>query len=357
MQPPISLRLKRISDPLSDEQKMPPPKLFKPLPLAKKIEKVDLNTLDLIYVCNYCKLQYMTYLEIYDHWLNVHKKANNDATTQRFCYRVTQRVRCLLCPTANVTFQTIRTHMQNIHKSEPFAFAKFEKNPTTQIRCGICAVNVNTFGQLQNHFLKNHPQSQRSDMKIEPLPVINDAILEALLQQGDQGTFKCGYCHQHFPCRYDYDQHHQVIHGANPRRFDTNGKDVIKYVCNVCRQIQTDENNAIVHSREHTQQWYQCLHCPKKAESHKMIKNHIDLLHPGKEVGSRVINARDNLSLFYQMTLIFSNGLAMTWGDVLNTKYGGIERLIKYINDLNEVQRQEQLKLAGKVRNRRQTLL
>lgn len=96
-------------------------------------------------------------------------------------------------------------------------------------------------------------------------------------------------------------------------------------------------------------------------------------MHEGKDFGYRLVNARENLNLFYQMTLTFSNGLALIWGDLLNTKYGGADRLIKYINELNEEQRRKQESAlgtismsttsstastnAGKISRRRQTLL
>lgn len=378
LQPPISLRLKRVSDPVPDGEMMPPPKLTKLLSV-KKVELIDVNTLDLIYVCNYCKVHVNSFDQIYEHWLSIHKKATtNDPISKRFCYRVTQRVKCLLCP-ADVTYQTIRAHMEMVHTGTHYAFGKYDKlAPKDKIQCGICSANASDMVQLQNHFRTNHPQSKQSEMKIEPLPMINDAILEALLKQGDRGTFKCLLCQRHFSCRYDYEQHHKFEHGLCQQKCETNGKDVIKYACNVCREIQTDENLAIDHLRTHVQQWFQCLFCPKKVQFLKLIPTHHQLIHNSNEIGYRVVNARDNLNLFYQMTLIFSNGLALIWGDVLNTKYGGIERLVKYINELNEVQREKQLKTlqpinqtlittpqqqreaehgVGRINRRRQTLL
>lgn len=370
-QPPISLRFKRVSDPVSDEQKMPPPKAVKLLPL-KKVEKVDLSSLNLIYVCNYCLFQSDSFDKIHEHWLSVHKKGDNsDPIAKRFCYRVTQMVKCVLC-SSNLTYQTIRTHMDQVHANCQYAFCKYSEL-IDKLQCGICGINAPDVSALQNHFRTNHPQSKRSDMKIEPLPILNDAILEALLQQGDSGTFKCTYCCKHFPCRYDYEQHHNEEHGTNRQRYETNGKDVIKYGCHYCRDIYTDENMAIVHLRSHIQQWFQCTHCTKKVQYIKLIQTHLQLMHEGKEFGYRLVNARENLNLFYQMTLTFSNGLALIWGDLLNTKYGGADRLVKYINELNEEQRRKQESAlgtistpatssaastnAGKVCRRRQTLL
>lgn len=377
-QPPISLRLKRISDNFSDsvpdEQKMPPPKIVKLLPVkrAEKMEKIDISTLDLIYVCNHCKTQEDSFNKIYEHWLSVHKKGNGDPVAKRFIYRITQRVRCMFCP-ADVNFQTIRAHMDEMHANVLYAFAKYEKQSSGTIKCGICSEIAEDVGTLQSHFRTNHPQSQRSEMKIEPLPMLNDAIIDALLQQGDRGTFKCNHCCRHFPCRYDYEQHHKEEHKLNPQRYETNGKDVIKYGCTMCREMFTDENLAIDHLRSHIQQWYQCLYCPKKVQYLKLIQTHHELIHNSSELGYRIVNARDNLISFYQMTLTFSNGLTLIWGDVLNTKYGGIDRLVKYINELNDIQRQQQIKTlnttsstsiaqkstnsAGKINQRRQTLL
>lgn len=208
--------------------------------------------------------------------------------------------------------------------------------------------------------------------------MINDGILDILLQQGDRGTFKCINCSKHFPCRYDFEQHHQKDHPSNELKYETNGKDVIKYGCNVCRSTNTEENVAIDHWRSHLQQWYQCLYCPKKVQYVKLIQTHHELCHNSKEVGFRMASARDNLNSLYQITLTFSNGLTMLWGECMNTKYGSVERLVSYINQLNEQQRQNQLKTlmassssssgfvtnapimvpaAGKIGQRRQTHL
>lgn len=373
LQPPISLRFKRISDPITDEQKMPPPKLAKLLPI-KKNEKIDLSTLNLIYLCNYCKIQVDSFEKVHSHWLAVHKKAD-DPIAKRFCYCITMMVKCVLCP-ADVTFQTIRAHMDEHLKCDmknSYAFAKYNRDASDRLQCGICSKDVLDVATLQTHFRTDHPQSLRKEMKIEPLPMINDNLLDDLMQQGDQGTFKCVYCHQYFSCRYDYERHHKKMHLTVPEKYEINGKDIIKYGCNVCPQVITDENLAIDHLRSHVQQWFQCLYCPKKVQYAKLIQTHHQLTHNSHEIGFRMVNARENLNSFFQMTLTFSNGLKLIWGDVLNTKFGGIERLVKYINELNEVQRQQQLKTlkasnnaaaipkpaqaAGKIGQRRQTHL
>lgn len=342
-QPPISLRLKRISDPVPDEQKMPPPKLVKSLS-TKKSDKVDFNFLNLIYVCNYCKTQVDSFQKIHSHWLAVHKKGNsNDPIAKRFSYRITMRIKCIYCP-ADVTFQTIRAHMDEQHGKCPYAFAKLDANQNDKLLCGMCSANVPNIEALQMHFRSDHPQSQRPETKIEPMPMINDSILDILTQQGDCGTFKCIYCSRHFPCRYDYEQHHKKEHATSVEKYEINGKDVIKYGCNICREMYTDENLAIEHWRSHLQQWYRCLYCPKKVQFLKLIPTHHELIHNSSEIGFRIVNAHDNLNSLFQITLTFSNGLTMIWGDVLSTKYGGVERLVNYINQLNEQQRQQELK-------------
>lgn len=373
-QPPIQLRLKRICDPVSDEQRMPPPKLARVIPV-KRCEKVDITTQNFMYVCNYCKTQVDTFAEIHLHWLNVHKKGNtNDPIAKRFSYRVTKRVKCMHCP-AEVTFLTIRSHMEQQHPESSYAFAKLETDQNDAIQCGICSTTVPDVAALQTHFRTDHPQSQRTEIKIEPMPMINDSVLEVLLLQGDRGTFKCIYCSRHFPCRYDYEQHHKKEHAPKVEVYETNGKDVIKYGCHVCREIITDENLAIDHWRTHVPQWYQCLYCPKKVQYIKLIQTHHELIHNSSEINFRIVNARDDLNSLYQITLTFSNGLTMIWGDVLNTRYGSVERLVNYINQLNEQNRQQQLKIlkaasgsllntpnmasssAGKIGSRRQTHL
>lgn len=359
-QPPISLRLKRISDPLSDEQKMPPPRVFKMMPI-KKAEKVDVTTLDLINVCNYCEFESNLFENVYSHWLRVHKKGD-DPISKRFCYRVTKKVKCVYC-TDNVTFQTIRAHVQSKHPDCAYIFAKHTENSLyNQIQCGVCSKDVDNIAQLETHFSTDHPQCQKTDWKFEPLPIINDFVLDVLLQQGDQGTFKCIYCRQYFPSRYDYEQHHNEYHPTNERKYELNGKDIIKYRCFICRTIKSDEGSAIEHLRSHIPSWFQCLHCPKKLKQLRTMQVHHQMAHEELEIAFKVVSARDSLNSYYQMILTFSNGLTLTWGDVVNTKYGGVDRLMKYVNQLDETQRQQQLNLlrsnsGGKICQRRQTLL
>lgn len=364
-QPPISLRLKRISDPVGDGQKMPPPKLVRVVSV-KKVEKVDLTTMDLVYACSYCKIRGLSFDSIQQHWLNDHKKNDNDPIAKRFSYRISRQVKCVFC-TAQLTFYTIKSHMQVSHPTQGYAFAKYCKEPSDTIECGICGAGMQNIPTLQQHFCSDHPQTQQISTKIEPLPFLNDAIVEALLQHGDRGTFKCSYCYRFYPCRYDYEQHHKKEHSTAIPRYETNGKEVIKYGCTNCRDIYTDEKLALGHLRSHIKQSFQCLYCPKKEQDIKLIQMHHQLIHKSNEPGYR----RENLNSFYEMTLTFSNGLTLTWGDLLHTKYGGVERLLAYINDLNKVQLQ-QLKStnaanpapiaaptnnASRINRRRQTLL
>lgn len=368
-QPPISLRFKRISVPsaISDLQKMPPPPV-KPIP-AKPTENVDLTTFDLKYVCNYCDFQADSFEMAHTHWLKVHKKGDDGPITKRFCYRVTCQVKCIYC-TENVSFHTIRSHMLHSHVNCAYVFAKYNKSPSNSLQCGICSKYVSDNEQLIAHFAVEHQQSQQIEWKFEPLPMINDTILEKLIQQGDQGTFKCLYCKQYFPCRHDFEQHHKEEHPMKEQMYEQNGKDIIKYGCFVCPTTRTDEKVALEHLRIHFPPLFQCLHCLKKARTLKQIQYHHQLSHEELDISFKMISGRELLNAFHQLKLTFSNGLTLMRGDLANTKYGDINRLIKYNNDFNIAQTQQHLNLLkgsnstastsnafGKIGQRRQTLL
>lgn len=382
-QPPISLRLKRISDPITDTERMPPPKISKitvkktmpatsnasttiPMPIvmttatsvAMPVEKVDLNTLGLIYLCYHCQHQTDNFDAIHAHWLKAHKKGE-DPTTKRFCYRITRQVRCVYCPNdssmdtssdANsiLTYQTIHRHMVSKHKLCSYAYAVHRplNAPNKPLECGQCTKIMPTLTELQMHFEAEHKNLQKlAPAQIDPLPIINDATLNELQQQGDQGTFKCAYCSCFFSCRYDYEQHHREDHRMIPQKYELNGKDVIKYGCFSCAQTKTDEQSAIDHLRTHFPIGYQCQYCPTKFKFLSAIVQHHRAAHnANSQVRFKMVVSQDHFTACTQLMLTFSNGLTLLWGDVMNTKYGGVDRLRKVFNDLIDQHNQLQLK-------------
>lgn len=393
-QPPISLRFKRISDPIADTEKMPPPKISKitvkkampavstappttiamptatttaptmPKPMLMpnpmSMEKVDLNALGLIYLCYHCEHQTDNFDAIHAHWLKVHKKGE-DPTTKRFCYRLTKQVRCVYCPNDDsssssssiFTYQTIRKHLTSNHKNCPYAYAKRNPSnaPNKPMECGQCGKVMPTIADLQMHFEAKHKSLQKpTPSSIDPLPMINDATLNALLEQGDQGTFKCAYCSCFYSCRYDYDQHHREDHRMIPQKYELNGKYVIKYGCYVCPQIKTDEAAAIEHIRAHFPIGYQCQYCPTQFKFLSAIVPHHATAHDANlPVRFKLICTQDHFIACTQLILTFSNGLTLLWGDVMNTKFGGESRLRKWVGSLIEQQNQQQLKAYNEV--------
>lgn len=347
-QPPISLRLKRISDPISDDQMMPPP--TKSLKIKKS--SVNIAELHLIYLCSHCPTSSKTFDEIHSHWLKIHKKDDDsDPTVKRFCYRVTEKVRCLFC-NEHVTYYSIREHMSLSHPKAVYAFVKYstvndtnDSSTNNKMRCGICSTKVDSNFNAQNHFRFDHRPSQRHGMKFELMPMLNDSILNVLLQQGDRGTFKCKYCSQYFTCRYDFERHHQQSHGSLTESYDINGSDVIKYGCYMCNDVYTDRNEAIEHIRNHLQQSYQCPYCPTiKANNIETIRKHHQLVHKTRSIEYKMVHTNQNLQSYYQMKVTFSNGLQLLWGEILDTQYGKKEQLINYIRELSELERRAQMK-------------
>lgn len=380
-QPPISLRFKRISDPIDDLQKMPPPKINKitikktapatttttaiaiettPTPTTTAtavtpLQNADLTTLGLIYICYHCQFQADNFVSVHAHWLKSHKKGE-DPIAIRFCYRVTKYVRCVYCVDddgKDVTYQTIRKHIIDKHPGRPQMYAMHKSNAIDKsLDCGKCRKSVSSIDELHRHFTAEHKQIQRqlSWLTAEPLPMIDDSILNALHQQGDQGTFKCAYCSCFFSCRYDFEQHHRECHLSIAQKYELIGKDIIKYGCYVCTQTKTDEISAIEHLRTHFPIWYQCQYCTAKFKYLSAILPHHKATHDTNlKVAFKMTSSQDHFTACIQLLLTFSNGLTLSWGDVLNTKYGGDERLRKMINDWNEAQNQNQLKAYNEV--------
>lgn len=372
-QPPISLRFKRISDPIADTEKMPPPKINKitikkampvastasaptvAIPTAMSMDKVDLNALGLVYLCYHCEHQSDNFDAIHAHWLKVHKKGE-DPTTKRFCYRLTKQVRCVYCPNDGgsiFSYQTIRKHLMSSHKNSPYAYAKYDPSYAVNkpMECGQCAKVMPTIADLQMHFDAKHKGLQKpTPSSIDPLPIINDATLNALLEQGDQGTFKCAHCSCFYSCRYDYEQHHREDHRMIPQKYELNGKYVIKYGCFVCPQIKTDEAAAIEHIRAHFPIGYQCQYCPTQFKFLSAIVPHHATAHDTNlPVRFKLICTQDHFIACTQLILTFSNGLTLLWGDVMNTKFGGEIRLRKWVGSLIDQQNQQQLKAYNEV--------
>lgn len=281
-QPPIvPLRIKRVHDNIADMQLMPPPKVTKLHPLSTIKIEFDLKTLDLIYVCKYCSTMFDSFEEVRTHWLNVHRKVGGiDSKPQRFVYRVTKKVRCIYCE-ENVTFYSIRPHMDTNHPKKGYVFGKFTKQPVNgQLQCGVCSETVDDENALTIHFQEKHSATMCCDTKTEPLSILTNETMDALLQQGDKGTLKCDYCSKYFTCRPDFEDHHQQTHSMQEPAYTLQSSDVIRYDCHICCDVFHFEKEAITHIRKNHLPaiTYECTICSKTFNHTNMISNHYKLM-------------------------------------------------------------------------------
>lgn len=353
--PPISIRIKRITNPISvDDKMMPPPStMFKVIPSRKEIDSSMQKSL--IYLCNYCSVEAANFDEIHSHWCQIHKDENfTDPEANQFLYRVTMKVQCIYC-IEHVTFYTIQDHIQKMHPTKLFAFARPSTAPSenNSLQCGVCPLKLANDIDLIRHFRSTHEDQQRIT-KIQPMPLLNDQIIDDLLKQGEHKTIQCLYCDQHFLCANDFKKHHDHEHALclqMTKNWNTN-KNCIKYECSTCNYYHTDENAIIVHIREnHAQPLYQCLHCTKKLSDKAVIRAHHELVHNTTEIGYRTVDAHESLPLYNQMKITFSNGLTLIWGDIAFTKYGRLKHLVDVVNKGNEIDRQKYIKSASQSSN------
>lgn len=341
-QPSISIRLKRVSDPITDAKIMPPPsKLFKTSIIRKEQDKPSL--LPLVYLCNYCSHSTSTFEDIHAHWSQTHEKAcSKNQEESFFSYQITMKVKCIYCD-EKVTFHSVRDHVLiKTHSTKSYAFAKYSDVQSDTLTCGICSTKVVNETDLVKHFRCEHQSSLQTDLKIQPMQEMNDQIVEDLLNQGSQETFECVYCNKLFICRFDYKKHHEHEHPSTYALSVKKDLRAIKYNCFDCRHYSSDITEIVAHIRQkHSQTWYQCLFCTKMVQYKKLIKTHNELIHKSTVLDYRILDARENLTPYYKMTMTFPNGLIFNWADVMNTKYGRIEDVVNYVNMLNEVERQE----------------
>lgn len=331
-QPPIpKIRFKRVN---IDENLMPPPaKVFK---VSGPRNNSDTNRSSLIYHCDYCAISGSKYEDIRLHWKQIHQSDNSDdPEAKQFRYRVSVRILCVHCNEI-MTFASIWEHLSRMHSNAKFVFAKFDPDPTAGIHCGMCSKRVSNKIDLEVHFNNEHASSINSKAKVQPMPFFNDTIVETLIDQGNHETVKCSYCQERFVCRFDYEQHHQQYHPENIESHETIDSTIIKYGCMECQVYSTNRNNIISHMwKNHIQSRYQCLFCPKETQYKKLIRTHHELTHKSNEVRYRTVDASENIASFYRMSMNFSNGLVLFWGDMLKTKFSQKQQLIEHVNELN----------------------
>lgn len=337
-QPPIpKIRFKRIN---IDENLMPPP---------AKVSRVygprndsNTNRSSLIYQCDYCSMNGSSSPQLEDirlHWQQAHQKDNSDdPEAKQFRYRATVQVLCVHC-NETMAFASIWEHLSRMHSNANFAFAKFNPNPSADIHCGMCLKRVSNNNELEVHFSNEHISSINSKAKVQPLPFFNDTIVETLIDQGNHESVKCSYCQEKFICKFDYEQHHQQYHPANVESHEPTDSNIIKYGCIECQMYSTNRNNIISHIwKKHIQSRYQCLYCSKETQFQKLIRTHHELAHKSNDVKYRIVDATKNVPSFYRMSMNFSNGLVLFWGDILKTKFSQVKQLIDHVNELNRAE-------------------
>lgn len=332
------IRLKRVNNDDIDENLMPPP--------PAKVSKIyssrndsDTNRLSLIYQCDYCATSRPQFDGIHLHWQQAHKKDDSDDPEARqFRYQVTVQVLCIYC-NETMAFASIWEHLSRMHSNAKFAFAKFDPNRIADIHCGMCSKRVSNKNDLEAHFSNDHASSNNLKAKVQPMPFFNDTIVETLIDQGNHETIKCLYCQEKFICTYDYKQHHLQYHLEKVESYEATNSNIIKYGCMECQVYSTNRNNIISHMRKnHIQARYQCLYCNKETQFEKLIKTHHELAHKSNEVRYRTVDATENVASFYRMSMNFSNGLVLFWGDMLKTKFSQVKELIDHVNELNRAE-------------------
>lgn len=143
--------------------------------------------------------------------------------------------------------------------------------------------------------------------------------------------------------------------------------DIVQYKCFICDHSSAERYELVKHVRAHLHQVFQCVYCVTKAVDLKEIWKHHEHVHNSKSTDFRITNARDNLHSYYQIIVLFANGLQMILGDLIHTKYADVERLVEFVNELNGFEKHSQLsgygatlqtRVAKKIGDRRrQTLL
>lgn len=289
-QPPISLRLKRINI-------QPGSNGINQYRIAENQNLIEKPSKSFSYVCSICSVLCSTFEKIHDHWIEAHAP-----DTFGFC--ITERVRCIFCD-EKVTFYSIREHMLTAHRTKLYAFAKHAPDTSDPLLCGICSTKCESIEDLQKHFRFEHPTGQRPKA-IEPMPSIDDQTMDILT--------RLGYCN-----------------GVNKSTKSA----VVQYKCFICNDINPERLELIKHMRTHLYKVYQCLYCvTKTTDLSELLKHHIRC-HNSTSTEYRVTNARDNLHSYYQIKIMFANGLQMILGDLIKTKYGQVEELIDVLNEMN----------------------
>lgn len=292
-----------------------------------------------IYMCYHCEFNDDDFEKVFEHWVEHHKcsmftspksATKLDLMTGRpFWFKISKMVKCFYCAD-KLNFNEIRKHFDKNHPTEYPVTTGLQNT----LLCGHCDKAFSNSSELEGHYTESHHLFYRMQLDSEPLDFLTQQLLSKLMKHGCSDKLKCLLCQELFDNKLDFNKHQQIHHAAKHVQCSSVDNKIVHYGCSVCRESFTNEKYALKHIRGHNLQ-YMCTFCDKIVNYLKLIKSHNEIMHNSTDLLYRNVIVRENLGNYLKMTITFANGLTLSKADVIHTTFGDINKLIRYIEELN----------------------
>lgn len=305
---------------------------------------------EFIFKCKYCSKRAGSVADMQTHWSQTHKFRPSDSdqlnTDEPFIFQVDKVLRCRLCEN-RVTMTSHQFHATHFHADQPIVVTEVT-NPN---RCGLCSYVGTCKVALIEHGKQKHPAPKESEQSLlnRPLVPIDAKSLEALLQMGYQGQYKCLYCEVLLDSKAEYERHQADQHQRMPPLMTVIAEPP-RFACTICDRLADTEQEIVEHLQHHNMykfhDKYQCVHCPEAFGTKGMVRDHCQKSHDLDTNEFQLTSIQNRLPVYRRMKILFANGLMVCKSQVPLSRWGNMTDIIRAIQDIDEVEMAEHRRAA-----------
>ncbi|XP_052859864.1 zinc finger protein 58-like [Anopheles cruzii] len=159
--------------------------------------------------------------------------------------------------------RTTATNISKCQQKRKHEDTRIQEN--FQLECEICADKLESFANLQNHFLKKH--NMRGYVRCCGKALTRRAeLMEHILLH--EGSLRCDVCQKNYTCIRSLNLHKLNSHGTAEDK---------PFKCDKCHQSFSKQHLLTAHLVRHVQE--QCEICKKILSSNQALKVHVAQIH------------------------------------------------------------------------------
>lgn len=262
------------------------------------------------YGCCYCPNTSDNPKIIKDHW----KKKHNRSPTQ-FTFKILKIFKCHYCKRSN-TFEELKNHIKKQHPKNQFAMV----DNLYPEKCGLCNQNCGSGTEIIDHFMHHHHQVGN------PIKLSNYLTTELIDRINDEILPECTHCQDEFASLTELEKHTNEKHPESEMNF------IYIYGCSEqCHVTAPNERDMVAHIRQHFLH-YQCNFCDEKFLNIDLVREHHRHTHSCEDKTYRIADVKQ----YGEMKIIFPNGLVLTKSECINTRFGSMDKVIEFHNELHD---------------------